>query len=205
MARHRTIGTAVVVVVLSVAVGVGLSAHLGAAPPGPPTPTVKPGPTLIKACGEIVEPGSYQLADNLFSTSPDPCIRISARYVTLDLGGFAILGSGDRTVPGFAGVIVEPLLGFEGITVRNGAVQAFYDGVSLAGAAGSSVENVKIVFNFNNGVSLHTGMAKNNVVWANGVGVDCIASLVLQNVFSFGNNMADVLDSGGCTQIDNAF
>jgi hypothetical protein len=177
--------------------------HAAADPPGPPNPNVAPGPTKIKACGEITEPGSYVLVDNLSSQSPHPCIRISARYVTLDLGGFAILGVGDR-VPGFAGIFVQPLLGFEGLTVRNGTVQNFYDGVSLEGAAGSSVENVKVVFNLNNGISLHTGLAKNNVIWANGVGVKCIASLVLQNVFSFGNG-TNILDAGGCTQIDNAF
>jgi hypothetical protein len=172
-------------------------------PPGPPGPNVAPGPTKIKACGEITEPGSYVLVDNLSSESPHPCIRISARYVTLDLGGFAILGVGDR-VPGFTGIFVQPLQGFEGLTVRNGAVQNFYDGVSLEGAAGSSVENMKVVFNLNNGISLHTGLAKNNVIWANGVGVKCIASLVLQNVFSFGNG-TNIQDLGNCTTIDNAF
>jgi hypothetical protein len=84
-------------------------------------------------------------------------------------------------------------------------VQAFYDGVALEGAAGSNVENVRVVFNLNNGISLHTGLAKNNTIWANGVGVKCIASLLVQNVFTFGNglNVNDVF--GNCTLIDNGF
>jgi hypothetical protein len=188
---------------LVIGIVVCTGAYVTAAPPGPPTPTNAPGPTRIKGCGQITEPGSYVLVDNLFAQSPDTCITIAARYVTLDLGGFAIIGVGNR-VPGFRGIWVQPLLGFEGLTVRNGSVHNFYDGVSLEGAASSSVENVKVVFNLNNGISLHTGMAKNNIIWANGVGVRCIASLVIQNVFSFGNG-TNVQNVGGCTTIDNAF
>jgi len=188
---------------LSTAMLIGAGDPAAANPPGPPNPNVAPGPTKVKACGEITEPGSYVLVDNLSAQSPQPCIVISARYVTLDLAGFAIIGVGDR-VPGFTGIFVQPLLGFEGISVRDGTVHNFYDGISLEGAAGSSVENVKVVFNLNNGISLHTGMAKNNVIWANGVGVRCTGSLVIQNVFSFGNG-TNIVNVGGCTTIDNAF
>ena len=202
MARFSTIGPTLLTVVQAIAMVLWISVPGEAHPPGPPTPTAAPGPTPVKACGEITEPGAYVLVDNLFAASPETCLRISSRYVTLDLGGFAIIGVGDR-VPGFAGVFVQPLLGFEGIAVRNGSVQAFYDGISLEGAAGSSVENVRVVFNLNNGISLHTGLAKNNIIWANGVGVKCISSLVLQNVFTFGNG-TNVQVQGACTQIDNA-
>lgn len=61
------------------------------------------GPRRLKKCGEITEPGSYVLVKNLFVPSPKSCIKISARYVTLDLGGFAIIGVGDR-VPGFRAI-----------------------------------------------------------------------------------------------------
>jgi len=160
------------------------------------------GPRRIKTCGEIKAPGSYVLVKNLFAQSPKSCIKISARYVTLDLGGFAIIGQGDR-VPGFRAIWVEPLQGFEGIAVRNGSVQNFYDGVALEGAAGSSVESVRVVFNLNDGISLHTGLAKGNTIWANGVGVKCIASLLVHNVFHFGNtvNVEDVFNN--CTLADN--
>jgi len=195
--RRRTASLALLALGTVLCIGVDAAAQ----PPGPP-PTVAPGPTRIRACGEITEPGSYILVNNLFAQSPETCITIAARYVTLDLGGFAIIGIGDR-VPGFSGIWVQPLLGFEGLTVRNGSVHNFYDGVSLEGAAGSSVENVRVVFNLNNGISLHTGLARNNIIWANGVGVRCIASLVIQNVFSFGNGV-NVQNVGGCTTIENA-
>jgi hypothetical protein len=94
-----------------------------------------PGPKRIRQCGVTLSaPGAYVLERNLTSASPNTCIAIASRYVTLDLAGFAIIGTGDRSVETFRGIHVEPGLGFEGITVRNGSVQAFYDGVSLEGA-----------------------------------------------------------------------
>jgi hypothetical protein len=160
------------------------------------------GPRHVHKCGEIKEPGSYVLVKNLFAPSPQSCIKISSRYVTLDLNGFAIIGQGDR-VPGFRGIWVEPLQGFEGIAVRNGSVHSFYDGIALEGAAGSIVESVRVVFNLNHGISLHTGLAKGNTIWANGVGIRCTASLIVQNVFHFGNgvNVEDVFSN--CTLADN--
>jgi hypothetical protein len=160
------------------------------------------GPRHVRRCGEIKEPGSYVLVRNLYAPSPQSCIQISARYVTLDMNGFAIIGQGDR-VPGFRGIWVEPLKGFEGIAVRNGSVHNFYDGVALEGAAGSTVEDVRVVYNLNHGISLHTGLAKSNTIWANGVGIRCTASLLVGNVFHFGNgvNVEDVF--GNCTLADN--
>jgi len=166
---------------------------------------IPPGPARIRECGvTITEPGAYVLEANLSSPSPNTCITIQSRYVTLDLAGFAIIGSGDRSVPTYRGIYVQGGLGFEGITVRNGSIQAFHDGVSLEGAAGSNVENMRVVFNENVGISLHTGIAKNNTLWANGVGVRCIAALVVQNAFRFGNGQQidDVFSN--CTLVDNA-
>lgn len=164
-----------------------------------------PGPARIRECGiTITEPGAYVLEKNLSSPSPNTCITIASRYVTLDLAGFAIVGSGDRSVPTYRGIYVQGGLGFEGITVRNGSIQAFHDGISLEGAAGSNVENVRVVFNENIGISLHTGIAKNNTLWANGIGVRCVAALVVQNAFKFGNGIQiqDVFNN--CTLVDNA-
>jgi hypothetical protein len=164
-----------------------------------------PGPARIKQCGvTITVPGAYVLDGNLSSPSPQTCITIESRYVTIDLSGFAIIGSGDRNVPTYRGIHVEPGLGFEGITVRNGSIQAFHDGVSLEGAAGSNVEDMRVVFNQNIGISLHTGIAKNNTLWANGVGVRCAAALVVENAFRFGN-LVQVDDAfGNCVLVNNA-
>ena len=164
-----------------------------------------PGPARIKECGiTISEPGAYELEGNLFSSSPTPCITIESRYVTIDLAGFAIVGSGDRSVATYRAIHVQPGLGFEGITVRNGSIQAFHDGISLEGAAGSNVENMRVVFNENIGISLHTGIAKNNTLWANGIGVRCVAALVVQNAFKFGNGIQVQDAFNNCTLVENA-
>ena len=170
-----------------------------------PENQIPPGPARIRKCGvTITAPGAYVLQGNLSSQSPQTCITIESRYVTIDLAGFSIIGSGDRTMPAYRGIHVEPGLGFEGITVRNGSVQAFHDGVSLEGAAGSNVENMRVVFNQNVGISLHTGIAKNNTLWANGVGVRCVAALVVENAFRFGNGLQvdDVFNN--CVLVNNA-
>jgi hypothetical protein len=165
-----------------------------------------PGPKRIRQCGVTLSaPGAYVLERNLTSASPNTCIAIASRYVTLDLAGFAIIGTGDRSVETFRGIHVEPGLGFEGITVRNGSVQAFYDGVSLEGAAGSNVEGVRAVFNHHAGITIHTGIAKHNTLWANGIGVRCVAALVVQNAFGFGSVIQQVEDVfGNCLLVDNA-
>lgn len=164
-----------------------------------------PGPARIRHCGiTITAPGAYVLEGNLSSPSPQTCITIESRYVTIDLAGFAIIGSGDRSVPTYRGIHVEPGLGFEGITVRNGSIQAFHDGVSLEGAAGSNVESMRVVFNQNVGISLHTGIARNNTLWANGTGVRCVAALVVENAFRFGNGLQVQDVFGNCALVDNA-
>ena len=170
-----------------------------------PDNQVPPGPARIKDCGvTLTAPGTYVLERNLSSPSPQTCITIESRYVTIDLSGFAIVGSGDRSVPTYRAIHVQPGLGFEGITVRNGSIQHFYDGVSLEGAAGSNIEDMRVVFNHNAGITLHTGIAKHNTLWANGVGVRCVAALVVENAFRFGNGVQvdDVFNN--CVLVNNA-
>jgi hypothetical protein len=50
-------------------------------------------PTMIKACGTISQPGSYELANNLTATPNTDCLVITANFVTIDLAGFSIAGS----------------------------------------------------------------------------------------------------------------
>jgi hypothetical protein len=170
-----------------------------------PENQLPPGPARIKQCGvTLTAPGAYVLERNLTSPSPQTCITIESRYVTIDLSGFSIVGSGDRSVPTYRGIHVEPGLGFEGITVRNGSIQHFYDGVSLEGAAGSNVEDMRVVFNHNFGISLHTGIARNNTLWANGVGVRCVAALIVENAFRFGNGVQVDDAFNNCVLVNNA-
>ena len=53
------------------------------------------GPTEIERCQTISQPGSYVLVHNLTATGD--CLLINADFVTVDLAGFAIIGSGTGT------------------------------------------------------------------------------------------------------------
>ena len=63
---------------------------------------------------------------------------------------------------------------------------------------------VKPGINQNIGISLHTGIARNNTLWANGVGVRCVAALVVENALKFGNGLQvdDVFSN--CELVNNA-
>jgi hypothetical protein len=98
-------------------------------------------PTPIKACQTISQPGSYELANNLTFTGIGNCLLITADFVTIDLGGFTISGSG--TAFGIAGAPSGPRL--RGIAVRNGSISGFVRGVELSNADGSIVEGLRVV------------------------------------------------------------
>jgi len=59
------------------------------------------GPTGIEKCQTISNPGSYKLVSNLTATGD--CLLINADFVTVDLAGFTISGSGDGTAIQFTG------------------------------------------------------------------------------------------------------
>ena len=50
------------------------------------------GPTEIEKCQTIEKPGSYKLVNNLTATGD--CLVITTDFVTIDLAGFLISGSG---------------------------------------------------------------------------------------------------------------
>jgi len=49
--------------------------------------------TQISSCMMITEPGAYELVQNLQAWSGD-CLMVQADFVTIDLKGFGIFGSG---------------------------------------------------------------------------------------------------------------
>ena len=86
----------------------------------------------------ISVPGSYYLSGNLIGTTGKSGIAIRSKNVTLDLGGFALLG-----VPGSASGVQADALDIPGIVVRNGQVEGWGDqGVYLGGSPYRRVENV---------------------------------------------------------------
>jgi parallel beta-helix repeat protein len=110
-------------------------------PPGPPAPTMKtldqveprtPVDLIHTPAGgygvyAITNPGSYYLTTNIAGVSGTYGIEIMTNHVTLDLNGFALTGGG----LGAAGVDVA--YGANDVTVRNGSISGFADGVDSEG------------------------------------------------------------------------
>lgn len=51
------------------------------------------GPATIGSCQPIDKPGSYELSNNLEAKAGD-CIVVNADFVTIDMKGFTLFGSG---------------------------------------------------------------------------------------------------------------
>ena len=118
-------------------------------PPGAPAPTMKSLDQIYNQIGTVQDPrtvvnaantpgdsgnsfiitnsGSYYLTTNLVGVSGKSGIKIAANNVTLDLNGFALLGWG-----GFDGIYI-PAGSITNITVRNGTISGWMDGVSDQG------------------------------------------------------------------------
>src|SRR5262245_29177026 len=109
-------------------------------------PAALAAPQLIVNCRTITQPGSYVLRDNL--TASGNCLVVQADFVTIDLDGFVITGNG--TGMGITDLNVDR----RGVTVRNGTVTGFSNGVDLHASRGATVENVRTIANSNNGITL---------------------------------------------------
>jgi hypothetical protein len=92
----------------------------------------------------ITAPGTYVLTSN--KSSVDPAITINtsvAGPVVLDLGGFTILSNNGGTSSGGVSVPANPT--GSSITIRNGTIQGFYDGIQVqTGSATGYVSNIHI-------------------------------------------------------------
>jgi hypothetical protein len=117
-------------------------------------------PTPIKACGTISQPGSYEPANNLAATPPSDCLVITANFVTIDLAGFLIGGSGLG-----AGAGIKAPQGGTGIALRNASISGFGIAVDLSSANGSVVEGLRVSGDGARGFGITaTGIVKDNTV-----------------------------------------
>jgi hypothetical protein len=125
----------------------------------------EPGPIEITACQTINDPGSYKLVNNLtFSAFSGTCLPITVSFVTIDLAGFTISGSGAPHAATEA-IAAQPSSGqLRGITVRNGSISGFTHGVDLSSAGGSIVEGLRV-----SGPGAARGIEANGIVKGNTV------------------------------------
>ena len=139
----------------------------------------------------ISQPGSYCVANNIVGESGKSGIRIDADSVTLDLGGFAMLGVGGS----LSGVLVNSHIH---IVVRNGSVSGWgIDGVDGSTAGLARIDDLRADANAGAGISINSGSQVNNCVAAQNGGVGmggsndvlvsgCVSSLNGSHGFQFG-------------------
>ena len=149
------------------------------------------GPTEIEKCQTISQPGSYKLVNNLTATGD--CLFINADFVTLDLAGFAIIGSGAGTAIQFTGP--TPQNARRGFAVRNGTISGFNTGVQfirVGGTDGAIVEGLRIFGTAGgsaglNGILVRGAVVKGNTVVCGagpGIGIRTVSSSVTGNVIT---------------------
>ncbi len=118
----------------------------------------------------VTAPGHYCLARNL-STPANPAytvaITIDADSVVLDLNQFTLDGSAVGSATAMTGIL--GLADHRRITVRNGVVRGFFDGINLYGAGGGhTVEHLWADHNYESGIGIRSlggrNLVRDNVV-----------------------------------------
>jgi len=147
---------------------------------------------------KITQSGSYKLSGNLVDTAAGTDgILIMADNVTIDLNGFTISGpavcSGSITptcsFTDVGGVGIESTYLLNGlpqfannVTVRNGMVRGFADGLHLAGIY-NIVEEIVASWNAGDGIVALHALVRRNVASSNGrFGILANDSTVVENV-----------------------
>lgn len=153
-------------------------------------------PDNINNCRTITQPGSYLVRDNLAASGD--CLVVQADFVTIDLNGFVISGNG--TGVGISDVNVER----RGITVRNGTITGFGNGIGLRASRGVTVERVRTIANGNNGVSIgQLGNVSGSLSFDNtGIGIlaDTGSNIIGNTV---GRNQIGISSGSGSAVINN--
>ncbi|MGH7061379.1 MAG: hypothetical protein ACREFH_13400 [Stellaceae bacterium] len=149
----------------------------------------QPGPTKISKCQAIAQPGSYRLANNLKAAGN--CLVITARGVTIDLAGFAIVGNGTGTAitakDAKAGSIPQART-----VVRNGEISNFASATDLSG----TVEGLRVVSNAR-GIVVGVGAVRNNIVQFNGSAGIKIADGIVTGNLLIANDIGICVEEAG--------
>ncbi len=162
--------------------------------------------------------GSYFLTRDLTLFFPtNNAIAVNANDVTLDLNGFSVTGVGTGT---WSGIITQD--GTDRITIENGTVQGWTDGIAAGGSDEVRVQNVTAQLNKAQGVAVGSGSTLSHVMAVGNVGdgilvsdphskyeggliEDSVATRNLYGIIVEANNVTitrNVIDSNSVTGID---
>lgn len=146
----------------------------------------------------ISRPGSYRLSSDLTSSQPDvKFIQIAADNVTLDLGGFSIVGPNvcttgpTRCTYSGSGTGIETIRQSSApypanVRVMNGTVQGVSGRGILVFGSGSVVERIRAVMNGDSAIFTNSGAVIDCVVEKNGGGSFAIIASIAR-----GNTVRD--------------
>jgi len=141
------------------------------------TPGDDPGfPITISTGTFSADPMSFRLTGPLFTSTSGNVIEIFSPNITIDLNGFMIT----CLLPSCAGIGIAASMQ-QNITVMNGTVKGFTDGINISGS-GARVENVRAIGNTANGIHLgHDCSVNKCLTAANGddgirVAIGCLVS-----------------------------
>jgi hypothetical protein len=173
------------------------------------------GPTEIKRCQTIDQPGSYRLGNNL--NAAGDCVEIRAQGVTIDLGGFAITGDGTGTAIKGVKAPVRTIPQVRTV-VRNGEISNFALAINLSG----TVEGLRVTFNGKGilvpvgivrgntvqfsrsvGIGVADGIVTGNLVVANGTGISVEEAAVITGNQAAGNKIGIDVTGTGSNLIGN--
>jgi len=133
----------------------------------------------------IKKPGSYRLDGNLSVTASDG-IHIESDDVTLDLGGFSITGPSEQ---GLVTAISDNGRSHTGISVRNGHIASWGNGIGLSQCTGCSVQQVQIRRVIFSGIQMgRAALVSDNIVIGPGSGSQTGNSPNFGNGISTANN-----------------
>jgi hypothetical protein len=123
-------------------------------PSGGPEPTfktlsqVEPRTPISSIPVILTDPGSYYFTTNLVQPNNAPGITLSASDITLDLNGFALIGTNGPSAGITTGGTVRT-----NICIRNGTIRNWDAGLSLSGDAQMIVlERLRVVRNSGDGI-----------------------------------------------------
>ena len=174
-----------------------LVAHAAEAAPTPPIGVLVP-QALIQSCGTITESGSYLLRKNL--TAAGDCIVVDADFVTLDLNGFTLSGDGTGTGIGDRGTVSR-----KGITIRNGIVTNFRNGIQISASQGLLIERIQVIGNSAYGLITNgTAIVRESLAFENGAdGFNVGARSLITGSNSSANGGTGIVIDLGSTAIGN--
>ncbi|MCX6867080.1 MAG: right-handed parallel beta-helix repeat-containing protein, partial [Verrucomicrobia bacterium] len=181
------------------------SAQGSLTPPGAPAPTMKtltqvePRTPIDRLPYTINQSGSYYLTSNLTADPGVNGISVEADHVTIDLGGFALLGGGGGAA---AGIMVPNAQ--RDLNVRNGTIASWSgQGILASNAHNSQFEHLRIALN--GSVGLQAGQAcaiRDCVLEENqGDGVNAADKCLIKDCESGGNSLNGFHVQGNGTRI----